>query len=194
MDPPKISPRGKRKAGLATHEMESEKKLKSEEKQQVFRHDLLGREILRQWVDRNLNERKLYGTVRKCFKDPLEESKYLDIEYSDESITVAQEIMPGWTLSKWEKGVPEEVAVSVCLPLHFSFKKLCTFLTLWFLCDCSFSGDADRRCLNDVAKKPQLSKEWYGGSFQTTCGMLLKTTCRFIHRGATFPSRYGVKQ
>ena len=131
MDPPKISPRGKRKAGLATHEVESEKKLKSEEKKQVFRHDLLGREILRQWVDRNLNERKLYGTVRKCFKDPLDETIYLDIEYSDESITVAQEIMPGWTLSKWEKGVPEEVAVSVCLPLHL--KKLCTFLTLWFL-------------------------------------------------------------
>ena len=110
MEPPRLNSRGKRKRDVATHGAESEKKLKSGEKQQVFRHDLLGRTILREWIDRSLNERKLYGIVRRCFKDTDDGSQYLEVEYTDQSIDIAKEIMPWWSIPKTDTS-PEEVVV-----------------------------------------------------------------------------------
>ena len=109
-DPPprNKSSRRKRKSELATHNVENEKRLKVTERQQIFQHELLGKMILREWLDRNLRTRCLYGTIKSCFQVD-EGSLFFDVEYTEESVEVTKEIMPGFAIEKHDT-VCEDVA------------------------------------------------------------------------------------
>lgn len=88
------------------------------EEQQILYHPLIGKYVMREWLDAAFKKRRLYGIVRYCWRHvdieyndysmevTREEQRSLEIEYN---VEVAREMIPGWKIEPLDR-VTEEIA------------------------------------------------------------------------------------
>lgn len=74
----------------------------SEQRRQLLSHRLLGKLIIREWLDASCTIRRLVGMVRRCWKDVEGVPILVEVEYTEESLDRAKTLTPGWAIEKRE--------------------------------------------------------------------------------------------